>query len=209
MRFLELAEAELNLLANIEALFNPAEEGEAPVDDPGAEAAALVDQYLERLAEVQGQLGPKIESYIRIILHKKALAAMAETEAAICKSELQRLNARVRDLEDDAAFYEDRLKAFLDRRNLTKLEAGTRTIKIVNQGGKLPVIFDPAIQPSMVDGYWKEEVPASWKFNREAIEKALKAGQQLFTTVKDPVTGQDVKVEWAKYGPRPTVLKIS
>lgn len=99
----------------------------------------------------------------------------------------------------------------MERRGLTEFEAGTYKLKIVNQGGKLPLILNPSVTPDRVPDEFRKEIPARWEFKKDVIESALKAGQELVLEV--PVGeldgGASLRVKWARYGDRPAKLKIS
>ncbi|HMV87211.1 MAG TPA: siphovirus Gp157 family protein [Blastocatellia bacterium] len=206
----ELDGAELALLDKIEALFA---EPMNDTIDPGAEAERLVDEHLAALADVQEQLADKLIGYIKAIKAKAARAALLTAEATLYQAEAKRLAQKANAEADTADFLELRLKAFLERRQLKQMDVGTHTVKIVNQGGKLPLLLAPGITPQQVGPNFTQEIPASVAFDKAKIEAALKAGQKLVIEVPPAHSEEDEEavnlIEWARFGDRPTKLKIS
>ena len=78
-------------------------------------------------------------------------------------------------------------------------------------GGKLPLVLTPGINPAQVGPDFIKEIPTSVDFDKQKIEAALKAGQKLLVEI--PPQNPDVEVanqiEWARFGDRPTKLKIT
>src|SRR5262249_25978960 len=134
------------------------------------------------------------------------------------EAEMRRLEGRAADNASAAEFLQGRLKAFLERRGLTELEVSTYKLKIVKQGGKLPLLFASGITPEQVSPEFRREIPASVDFNRDAIHAALRAGQQLVigSPIEDAGGATEAnrsvplraEVQWARHGARPTMLKI-
>lgn len=203
----DLDGAELALLDKIEALFA---EPMNDAIDPGAEAERLVDEHLAALADVQEQLADKLIGYVKTINAKHARAAMLAAEAKLYQAEAQRLAHKANAEADTADFLESRLKTFLERRQLKQMDVGTHTVKIVNQGGKLPLLLAPGITPQQVGPDFIQEIPASVAFDKPKIEAALKAGQKLMIEMP-PANPEETAntIEWARFGDRPTKLKIS
>jgi len=204
----ELDAAELDLLGKLESLFTP------PMDqdiDPGAEAERLVDEHLASLADVQEKIGEKLVGYVHTIRAKRARAALFAEEARLYKVEAERLANKALEQEDTADFLELRLKAFLERRELTALEVGSYELKIVKAGGKQALQLNPQIAPVQVgEAFTKltEPVPAMLVFDKEKIEAALKQLGEL--TIELPTEdGQEAQtIAWASLKPRETKLKI-
>ena len=203
MTLFELDRAELELLQRIEAVYEAAGEGA----DPGAEAQALIDRHLEALGQIQEELGPKLVGYVKAIRAKRAKAAMLEAEMALYKAEVERLRRWIAEEEKTADFLEGRLKAFLEARELTEFEAGAFRLKIVSQGGKLPLLLAPEATPEQAPATFRKEVPARFEWDREAIETRLKAGERVTMTVPDGAGGEK-EIDLAWYGPRATKLRI-
>jgi len=204
----ELEAAEIELIGNIEAIFAEAElneSGEVPTTDPAERAQALVDAHLEALGAVQEQLGDKLIGYVKAIRAKRAKAQMVRAEAALYEVETRRLQGIASKGDDDADFLESRLKGFLERKGLDKLEVGTFTLKLVEPGGKLPVVIDANLAA--------EDLPSDYVRvktdpDKTAIYNALKAGTLkpvTYVTIEGKtVTTQD----WAKFGKKVKELKI-
>lgn len=203
--------AELTLLAKIEALFTDLAHSEDATPDPGAESERLVDEHLAALTDVQDQIGAKLAGYVKAIKAKQARASMLAAEAELYQIEANRLTARARSEADTAEFLSFRLKAFMERRGLTELEAGNRTIKIVKVGGELPIIFAPGVEPTQAPAEFRKEIPARWEWKKDAIKAALKSGQKLELAPADHLIsdGEERRIEWARFGDRQTKLKIS
>lgn len=212
----DLDSRELDLFMKIEELF------QEPMDeniDPGEESKRLVDEHLEQLGQVQEQLSAKLIGYVEGIKVLMAKAEMLKAEARLYEAEMRRLEGRAADNVGAAEFLQGRLKAFLERRGLTELEVGTYKLKIVNQGGKLPLLIASGITPEQVSPEFRREIPASVDFDRDAIHAALRAGHQL--VIGSPVEDAGgaietdgsgpfrAEVQWARHGARPTMLKIT
>lgn len=204
----ELAGVELDLLNRIEeAIF--AEPMDDSILDPGATAEQMVDDHLAKLAEVQGQLGAKLEGYCKAIKAKAARAEMLKAEALLYQAEVTRLAQRARDDASTAEFLEARLKAFLEKRGLKEFETTTHKLKIVNQGGKLPLQLASGVTPKQVPERFHKVIPEQTEFDKSEIEAALKEGEKLELTLPAEGEGEPQTIVWAKYGDRPTKLKIS
>lgn len=207
MTLFELDNAELDLLARVEAVYEAAFEDPGADHDPSAEAQAMIDAHLEALGEVQEQIGAKLVGYVRAIHAKRARAAILDAEMAVYFAEYQRLKRQQQDEEDTADTLEERLKAFLDRREITEIEAGTYRLKLVNQGGALPVVIADGVQPEDLPESCRRVIPARTEFDRAAIARAIAAGAPL-TVARSDDSGQEVSVPAAWLGLRPKKLKI-
>lgn len=201
----ELDQAELELIGKIEAVFaEPMNE----LSDPGQTCEQIVDEHLAALADVQEQLGDKLQGYVKAIRAKRLRAEMLAIEAALYLAEMQRLKLLSSQELDTADFLESRLKAFLERRELKQLEVGTFRLKIVNQSGKLPLVLSPAVTAEYVAERFQEVIPERIEFNKAEIEAALKSGEKLTITLPGVADGEPQEVVWAQYGERKTKLKI-
>ncbi len=201
----ELDQAELALLEKIEAVFaEPMDE----VLDPGLTCEQIVDEHLAALADVQEQLGEKLQGYVGAIRAMRAKGEMLKAEAALYAAEASRLGYRAHSETDRADFLEARLKQFLERRQLKELEVGTFKLKIVNQGGKLPLVLNPTITPFSVDERFHKVIPEQIEFDKAEIEAALKAGESLILELPGVADAEPVQIEWARFGERKTKLKI-
>lgn len=202
----ELDQAELDLLNKLEAVFaEPMDE----LSDPGLTCEQIVDAHLASLADVQEQLADKLQGYVKAIRAKQFRAEMLVTEAALYQAEVQRLKLRASQEADTASFLESRLKAFLERRGLKEMEIGTFKVKIVNQGGKLPLVLSSAINAELVAERFQTIIPERIDFNKEEIEAALKSGEKLAITLPGVAGGVPQEVVWAQHGERKTKLKIA
>lgn len=134
---------------------------------------------------------------------------MLKAEGALYANEATRLSLRAASELDRASFLESRLKQFLERRGLTQLEVGTFRLKIVNQGGKLPLVLSPAITAEQVANRFRKYIPESFEFDKAEIETALKSGEKLTIVLPGVAGGEPQEVVWARYGDRPTKLKIA
>ena len=200
----ELDQAELELIGKIEAAFaEPAD-----TTDPGQTCERIVDEHLAALADVQEQLGDKLQGYVQAIRAKRLRAEMLAIEAALYLAEMQRLKLLSSQELDTADFLESRLKAFLERRELKQLEVGTFRLKIVNQSGKLPLVLSPTITPFAVPERFHKVIPEQIEFDEAEIEAALKAGEKLEIELPGETEGAPRVVQWAAFGDRKTKLKI-
>lgn len=111
------------------------------------------------------------------------------------------------DEQETADLLKERLKAFLERRGLTEIEAGTFRLRIVNQGGALPVIFADGIRPEDLPEACRRLIPARVEFDRAGIARALAAGA-AFTVTRPDGAGNETVIPAAWLGARPTTLKI-
>lgn len=202
----DLDQAELEMIEKIEAVFaEPIDE----LSDPGQTCEQIVDEHLASLAGIQEQLGEKLQGYVRAIRAMRAKGEMLKVEGALYANEATRLSLRAASELDRASFLESRLKQFLERRELTQLEVGTFKLKIVNQGGKLPLILSPTITPFAVAERFQKLIPETIEFDKAEIETALKSGEKLEIELPGEAGGEPVVVQWARYGDRPTKLKIA
>lgn len=207
MTLFELDAAELDLLGKIEAIYENLSGDLNEPGDPGAEAEALVDAHLDQLAEVQDQLGAKLAGYVKAIRAKRAKAALYAAELDLYRAEMDRLKRLAAGEDDTADFLESRLQAFLERRGLREFEAGTYTLKIVNQGGALPVILADGVQPEDLPEAYHKVIPARVEIDKKALAADLKDGKEIMITVKDDEAGErEIRAAWL--GERGTVLKI-
>ena len=198
---------ELELLGAVEdALTNLETNG-------GQEAQALVDQYLDALTDTQADLHTKLAGYVKIITAKKARAAIINAEAKLYEAEYVRLGCLAEDELKDAEFFEARLKLFMERRGLKELPAGTRTLKITNQGGSRAVEYLTAVAPELVPEKFTRLTPpkpSERVFDSAAIQAELKKladGAPLMIEITSD-NGETHQVPWARLAPRKTVLKI-
>lgn len=86
MTLFELDNAELELLAAIEAAYDAAAENPGEESRPDDQAQARIDAHLERLAEVQEQIGPKLAGYVKAIRAKQSRAELLEAERDLYQS---------------------------------------------------------------------------------------------------------------------------
>lgn len=201
----ELDQAELALIEKLEAVFaEPNDE----VLDPGLTCEQIVDEHLAALADVQGQLSDKLEGYVKAIRAMRAKGEMLKNEAALYFAEASRIANRAHAETDRADFLEARLKQFLERRELKELEVGTVKLKIVNQGGKLPLVLSPTVTPQQVAERFHKVIPEQIDFDKAEIEAALKAGESLTVELPGVAGAEPVQIEWARLGERKTKLKI-
>lgn len=202
----ELDQAELELINKLEAVFaEPMDE----LSDPGQTCEEIADGYLASLAEVQEQLGEKLQGYVKAIRAMRSKGQLFEAEATLYQAEVFRLNQQAAAELDRADFLETRLKAFLERRELKELEVGTFRLKIVNQGGKLPLVLSPAISAEQVAERFQKLIPEQIEFDKAEIEAALKSGEKLTITLPGIAGGNPQEVVWAQHGDRKTKLKIA
>lgn len=206
MTLFELDAAELDLLGKIESIYEAAGENPGEASDPDAEAQALVDAHLDQLAEVQEALGAKLAGYVRAIKAKRARAQLFTAEMTLCREEWERLNRRAADENDTANFLESRLQAFLERRGLKEFEAGTHTLKIVSQGGALPVYIAMNVRPEDLPEAYHKVIPARVEVDKKALAADLKDGKEIFVKVRDEAGEREIRAAWL--GERGTILKI-
>lgn len=179
----------------------------------GEEAQALVDQYLDALTDTQAELQTKLAGYVKIITAKKARAAILNAEAMLYQTEYVRLGCLAEDELKDAEFFEARLKLFMERRGLKELPAGTRTLKITNQGGSRAIQYLSDVAPELVPEQFTRLTPpkpSERVFDATAIQAELKKladGAPLMIEIKGE-DGETHQVPWARLAPRKTVLKI-
>ncbi len=206
LKLYQLDGAELDLLSKIDDLYSESRDNDT---DPDIEAQRLINEHLEALATIQEQIGPKLRGYIKAINSKRAQSEMLKAEADIYLAEGERLTRRAAEETKSADFLVSQLKAFMERRDLTRLEVGTNTVTITSQGGEQPVLFTPGVTPTQVPEKFRRHVPATDEFNKISIRAALKSGEELTIERPSPEGGEPLIIPWARLGPRQTKLKIS
>lgn len=151
--------------SDIEALAEiiTALDGEIPDD----EAGATIERWFDDLGEERDR---KIDGYCALIREFEALAAVRSLEA-------DRLQALARTDENNAKRLKERLKAFLDRQGIKKLETTRFKISVQANGGAIPLLIpaewddDPAAAP---EAFQRRTVV----LDRDAIREALRNDEE-------------------------------
>lgn len=132
------------------------------------ERDAAATAYLET-AEALHQ---KIDGYCVLIQEVNARAEAREKEAA-------RLDALVEADRTLAKRLQDRLHAFCQGRELTRLETARFKISVQKNGGKLPVVIVDGTQAEQLDERFHRVIPARIEINKDAVREALESGENL------------------------------
>jgi len=146
----------------------------------GGEVTPEVDALCERLLCLDEQTADKFDSYGHVI---HDLASKQAAYAVRAKS----LAARASSLEKTAERMKDRLKEFMERHEMPKVEGEWYRFRVQNNGGKVPLLLDEVRAEDLPPVYRREVV------NTEAIRSALESGARL---------------SFAKLGERQTHLRI-
>lgn len=133
------------------------------------EFEAAVTAWMDSLGDEQAQ---KLDSYLNLM---KTLAM----EAAAARAEAEQFALKARYRETAEKRLRDRLKLFLEVTGQTKVQtASGRTIAIQKNGGKAPLVFDPAVPVEEYAEKYAKTVTTKTP-NVEAIRADLEAGAEL------------------------------
>ncbi len=137
--------------------------------DPDEQAEEL-NQWFRDLSK------SKLEERDRKIDNYCALIAESEARATTRKLEAKRLADRARVDENKAKSLKSMLQHFFECQNLKSLETTRYRVRLSQNGGKLPVVFNEAYSVLHID---EEFVQVSKSPNLTAIREALEEGVDL------------------------------
>lgn len=146
------------------------------LEDPAADPEVVADT----LEGIEGALEDKAEGYIKVMKELEATAKAIKDEEAELRGRRQAVENNINRMKDALT------EALKNTGHEDGLNAGAHFLKLVNNGGALPLVID------------EERVPeafkvATYKTNAEAIRTALAEGQAF---------------EWAHFGERGKHLSI-
>jgi Siphovirus Gp157 len=151
------------------------------VDDSGeldAELAKLADDLMT-------EQSTKLTSYANLI-------SQLEMEESACKAQIEQWQKKGQARANLRDRLKKRIKEHLEFTSQSKAETTDgRMVKIVTNGGNLPLIIEPETDPVQIPEEFRETIIM---FNKKAIADKLKSGETL---------------EWAKLGELGTHLRIS
>lgn len=135
-------------------------------DITDAEVEAQIDQWL---AEVSENLNDKLDGYVMLVAEYDA-----RSEAR--KKEAERLLHRSKVDANNRDRLKDRLKYFFERTGKRKVETPRFRISLANNGGKIPLIVIPDLDPTEAPKEFQKIVTT---LDNDAVRAALEGGQQL------------------------------
>jgi Siphovirus Gp157 len=106
--------------------------------DTGEDTAVLesIENYFAGLLEDRDA---KIDAYCRLIDRFNSYAAIRTAEA-------KRISALAKSDENAAKRLKDRLKAFLESKNMARIETPLHKVWVQNNGGSVPIVFEPGVE---------------------------------------------------------------
>lgn len=131
-----------------------------------AEVEAQIDEWL---SEIGDALNEKLDAYVTLI-------AEFQARAEARKRESERLRARAQVDANNAERLKARLRLYFERTGKRKVETARFTVSLVNSGGKLPLIINPAFvaQPELLPEQLRKVTFAP---DGDAIRRALESGE--------------------------------
>ena len=155
------------------------EENGGVLDDPALEAYVL-----EQLALIDEHQQERADAYCSLIHKAEAMSEAARLEANRY-SDASKVQANF------AARLKQRLKEHMEAHGIRKIETTTgRKIYVQQNGGKVPVVYMPGLQPMDLDPEYQKMTVA---VDGERVRAALEAGKKL---------------KFAEFGERGTSLRI-
>lgn len=140
------------------------EELEGDISNPQVEAA--ITTWMQ---EISTNEADKINGYCAYI-------ARLSMEVAAAKEQAERYQKKARTRENRIAWLKDRLKKHLEITGRKKIETNINTVAIQANGGKLPMIVDPAVQPERLEQRFQR---VTISLDTDAVRKAVEAGEKL------------------------------
>lgn len=135
-------------------------------DELSPEAAAALDEWF---AELSAKQTDKLDAYGAVI-------RQFELRAVARQAEIDRLAVRVRVDQNNAKRLKDRLLAFLDAQEVSKVETARYKFSACNNGGKLPVKL-PEDVGTLPAEYRRVETRVI--ADQEKIRAALEEGREV------------------------------
>lgn len=135
--------------------------------DESAELPPIVEQWFAEIGDAEAE---KLDAYAGLI-------RSLEGEAAVAKAEAEQFQAKAAARENAVKRLKDRVKLYLESTGRTKaVSKAGRTFAIQANGGKLPLVIDPAVKP--------EDLPREYQritvgYDTEAIRDALEDGLEF------------------------------
>lgn len=144
-------------------------------------------EALRMFLSVSEDLDVKVDGYCALIAEFSARATARRTEAA-------RLAALASKDKSQTDRLEAALKLFMQMNGHKKFETLRYRVSLVNNGGKVPLIVQPDVDPTQLDEQYQRTIPAKIELDREAVRKELESGGDLvFATLGE--RGQHLKIK--------------
>lgn len=125
------------------------------------------------------QRDEKLASYCKLIRNLEARANVRQAEADTFRQEANRLDALAEADLKAVEKLKERLKWFWQAHDLGKIEAGGFRINLQANGGVAPVQFTDDTKPEDADERFHKVIPARVDWDKDAVRKALQAGEEL------------------------------
>lgn len=143
----------------LNALYERIEELGGDVTD--AEVEQVIDGWFADLHEARDE---KIDNYAALI---RELQARAEARRA----EARRLTDRARRDEEQAAYLQNRLAAFMNEQDLRTIETRRYRLTLARSGGPQPVVLKTDDAEALPPAFQRVKVSADLTAIREALER--------------------------------------
>lgn len=154
----------MDIEADMQALDDLLFEIGGDVSDPRVEQAVS-----EWMAELDKDVKGKIDGYCSYIRELEGRAAFHAEEAA-------RMMHKAQTEDKQVDFLKSRLKAFLELRQVSKVETPRFRVGIVRNGGALPLLIDASAD---IPQEFTREIPARREPDKDKLRTALEAGTAI------------------------------
>jgi hypothetical protein len=137
------------------------------------------DAFEQHLDATTEQRDEKLASYCKLIRNLEARASVRQAEADTFRQEANRLDTLAEADLKAVEKLKERLKWFWQAHNLGKIEAGGFRIALQANGGVAPLQFTDDLKPEDADERFHKVIPARVDWDKDAVRKALQAGEGL------------------------------
>lgn len=120
--------------------------------------------FADTAEALMGELEVKADGYVAVI-------NQLEMEAQKAKEIAEQFKTKAETRTNNVKRMKEALRYAMERLDMTELKAGDYTIKLQNNGGKLPLVIDDVVP----DEYYK----VVYELDKDKMRKALDDGKQL------------------------------
>jgi uncharacterized membrane-anchored protein len=152
-------------------------------EESGGEITEELELLIDELAVLEIQTTGKLDKYVYVM--KKI-----ESEQEMLKDRMKAVQSMMKAKENTANFMKARIMFHMQNMETTELQGELWTLKIVNSGGKLPVIYSDYVLEDLPPAYVKTVT----SLDSDAVRKVLDS---------------NVELDFASYGERGKSLRIS
>lgn len=156
------------------------------------------DEYEEEVIEttlevVVGEIAEKGDNYV-------AVCDKLDMEIEACKKQVEHWQRELKIRENAVSRLKDRLKMFLTMIGAKEIKTDNHTIKLVNNGGKLPLVY--RVNDLCVDKKKLDLSTIPNKYKRTVVTEEIDTEQ-----IRNDLDS-GVNLDWVQYGERGTNLRI-